>query len=518
MEGSARGRDDYEYEKVSPAEDDAANASGRLSLPTASFDARRDSVRIFETMADAKAAPPDRKFLYLAACIGNLASFVCGTALGWTSPEMPKLKALDDNPLGRILTPSEEGWVGAFLPLAAAIGPFAGGYLADAIGRKKTLLIGATPFILAYVLNIIATNVYYFFLSRFLCGLGVGIVFTSIPMYVGEIADDEVRGSLGAFMQLFIVIGLLFSYVFGPYLTVKIFNVVLLVPPVAFVLLFLFFVPESPYYLIQTDKTEEAEQALMKLRGSGRNVVQKEAELIRQQVEVDQRNKGGFLDIFKTRGLKMALMLSLGLVACQQLSGINIILFFAQDVFTAAGVSLAPEICTIIIGVVQILASGATPMLVEKWGKRFLLMLSGIGMGLSQGVMAYFFHLKDDKMEDISNIGWVPIVGLVVFIVAYCLGFGPLPWAVMGELFPGNIKSAASSATASGCWVLGFIVTRYFGNLTDLIGRSGSFGVFTGFCFIAALFVYKLLPETSGKSLQEIQDILNGKSKVEDHE
>ncbi|CAH1171153.1 unnamed protein product [Phaedon cochleariae] len=485
------GRDDYVYEKVPTA-----------GIGKAAIASDKDSVSIISNK--------DRKFLYFAASIANLASFVCGTALGWTSPEVPKMKAVEDNPIDHILTPTEEGWVGSLLPLAAAVGPFAGGYMTDAIGRKITLLISATPFILAYFLNIIATDLTYFFLSRFLCGLGVGIVFTSIPMYVGEIADDEVRGSLGAFMLLFMVIGMLFSYVFGPYLTFKTFNVVLLVPPTAFFLLFLFFIPESPYYLVQTNKIERAEQALMKLRRSGRSMARNEAELIRQQVEVDRRNKGGILDIFKIKGQTRALMLSVGLLVCQQLSGINIIIFFAQDIFTAADVSLAPEICTIIIGIVQILASGATSLLVEKLGKRFLLMLSGIGMGLSHGVMACFFHLKDDQMIDISGVGWVPIVSLVVFIVTYCLGFGSLPWAVMGELFPVNIKSAASAVTASGGCLLGFIVTRYFGNLTDMIGRSGTFGVFTICCFIASLLVYKLLPETTGKSFQEIQDILNG--------
>lgn len=412
--------------------------------------------------------------------------------------------------MGSPISKTEEGWIGSLLPLGAAIGPFAAGIAADTIGRKKTLLISAVPFIIAFILNIVATNVYYFFISRFLCGLSVGLVFTVLPMYIGEISDDEVRGSLGSLMQLFIVIGLLFSYSLGPYLSVQLFNIILLVPPVAFLVIFLFFIPESPYYLIQADNVDSAEESLMKLRAKSKYDVQKELETMKGLVQEAQQNKGNFFDIFKSRGLTMALFLSVSLVTLQQFSGINIILFYTQDIFTDAGVSLAPEICTIIVGIVQVGASGATPMLVERKGKRFLLLVSALGMGLSQGVLAYFFYLKDDKHSDVSAIGWVPIASLIVYMIAYCLGFGPLPWAVMGELFPGNIKSVASTATASGCWVLGFLLTNYFGIVAELIGKSGSFGIFSVCCFGAILFTYKLLPETTGKSLQEIQDILNG--------
>lgn len=442
----------------------------------------------------------------------NIASFFCGTAFGWTSPEIPKLKGYDDNPVGSPISPTEEGWVGSSLPLAAAIGPFAAGFMADKIGRKKTLLISAVPFVIAFVLNVIANNVFYFFASRFLCGIGVGIIFTVLPMYIGEIADDDVRGTLGSFMQLFIVLGLLFSYALGPFLSIKIFNIILIASPLLFLALFLFLIPESPYFLVQSKDIDGAEEALSKFRSKPVNSVQKEMETIKMQVEEAQENKGNFFDIFKSRGLTKALFLSVSLVTWQQFSGINVILFYTQDIFTDAGVSLAPAICTIIIGVVQIFGSGLTPILVERKGKRFLLILSGLGMAVAQAVLAFFFYLKDDKQSDVSAIGWLPIVSLIVYIFTYCFGFGPLPWAVMGELFPGNIKSVASTVTASVCWILGFLLTNYFGVVASMIGKSGSFGIFSVCCVIATAFVYHQLPETSGKSLQEIQDILNGNS------
>lgn len=449
---------------------------------------------------------PNLTFFFTA----NLASFICGTSFGWSSPEIPLLKNVTTSPLDYEITTSEEGWIGSFLPLAAAIGPLGGGVLADVIGRKTTLLVGTIPFIVAYILNVFATSVLFFYVSRFLCGLAVGIIFTTLPMYIGEIADDECRGSLGSFMQLFIVIGLLFSYALGPYMSIFLFNIILIVPPVLFLLLFFFFIPESPYFLLQAGKINEALGASIRLRGMNKSMVSKELEVMKVQVEQEQKNKGSFFDIFKSKGLRKAIMISVGLVTWQQLSGINIVLFFAQSIFTDAGVSLAPELCTIIIGIVQIFASGCTPLLVERWGKRFLLILSAIGMGIAQGVLAFFFYLKDDQKSDVSSLGWLPILSLIVYIITYCLGFGPIPWAVMGELFPGNVKSVASSATASMCWILGFLVTNYFGILTGLIGKSGCFGMFTACCFIAAAFVYKYVPETTGKNVHEIQYLLGG--------
>lgn len=329
-------------------------------------------------------------------------------------------------------------------------------------------------------------------------------------MYIGEISDDEVRGSLGSFMQLFIVIGLLFSYALGPYVSVRVFNIILLLPPIFFLIIFFVFIPESPYYLVLANDLDAAEDSLSQLRSKKRNSVQKELETIKVLVRDAQVNKASFFDIFKSRGLKMALFLSVGLVVWQQLSGINVVLFYAQEIFTDAGVSLPPEVCTILVGVVQIIGSALTPALVEKRGKRFLLMVSGVGMTISLGTLAGYFFIKDNQGGDVSVISWLPIVCLVLYIFTYCLGFGPLAWAVMGELFPGNIKTVASTVTASGCWFLGFLLTNFFGSLAEAIGKAASFGIFSLFCIWATMFVFKFLPETTGKSLQEIQDILSG--------
>ncbi|KAL1491545.1 hypothetical protein ABEB36_012126 [Hypothenemus hampei] len=450
-----------------------------------------------------------RLFLYIAACTANLAAFTCGITIGWSSPVIPKLQNATLTPLTEVVGPSEVGWIGSLLPLGATLGPFIAGVAADKIGRKRTLLLGNIPFIVGFLLNIVAKNVNYLLFSRLICGISVGITFTVLPMYVGEIAEDEVRGALGTYLQLFCVIGLLFSFVVGPYISVTLFNAACLLVPSTFLITFFFFIPESPYFLLQIQEDDEAEAALMKLRDRAIAMdVKTELDSMKRDIETAAANKGSFKEIFKSKGLTKAYILSNGLLFFQQMSGINVVLFFAQNIFQDAGVSLAPEICTIIIGVVQVAFSGVTAVIVDKYGKRLLLMISAIGMTISQGVLAYFFHLKDTDV-DVTALAWLPIVCVITYIISYCLGFGPIPWAIMGEMFPSHVKTVAVTVTSATCWFLAFLLTNYFGILVLQIGKAGSFGLFGTFCFLSLVFVYKFLPETSGKSLQEIQDMLN---------
>lgn len=271
-------------------------------------------------------------------------------------------------------------------------------------------------------------------------------------------------------------------------------------------------IPESPYFLIADGKEDEASSALMQIRSKTKLEVAKELEEMKRTVQESMENQGSFMDVFKTPGLRKALTLSVGLVALQQLSGINVILFYTETIFKKTGSTMSAALSTIIVGIVQVLASILTPIFADRMGKRFLLMTSALGMFLSEAILGYYFRMLKNK-EDVSSISWLPVMCLVVYIITYCLGFGPLPWAVMGELFPAHIKSSASTATASGCWFLGFILTKFFSTVSDVIGIDGSFWIFSGCCAFAFLFVYKFLPETSGKSLQEIQDILNGNTK-----
>ncbi len=223
------------------------------------------------------------------------------------------------------------------------------------------------------------------------------------------------------------------------------------------------------------------------------------------------RNKASPVDLVRSKGNLKALIASAGLIMFQQLSGINVVLFYTQDIFRDTGSDMKPEIATIIIGVVQVVASGLTPIVVKKLGKRIMLLVSAAAMCLSMGLMGLYFYLKENDPETASSISWLPIAALVIYIILYCLGFGPLPWAVLGEMFPSNVKSYASSVVASTCWILGFLITLFFSSLVAAVGSAWSFWLFTICCAAAIPFTFINVFETKGMSLQQIQDKLNGK-------
>lgn len=206
------------------------------------------------------------------------------------------------------------------------------------------------------------------------------------------------------------------------------------------------------------------------------------------------------------------MIISVGLLSFQQLSGINVVLFYSQSIFEKAGSSMDPAVATILVGIVQVLASCATPLVADRLGRKIILLFSAAGMAVGLGLLGLFFYLDHEKSPLAASLSWLPIVSLIGFVIVYCVGFGPLPWAVFGEMFPSNVKSVASSMVTSICWILGFAVTKWFSTIEIAIGSYGAFWLFGVCCVAAFLFTLILVMETKGLSLQQIQDKLNGRS------
>lgn len=270
--------------------------------------------------------------------------------------------------------------------------------------------------------------------------------------------------------------------------------------------------PESPYYLAGKGHKVNALKSLAYLRGqSSADTVKEEMYGIQKVVEESMANKASFKDLFINVGNRKALLITAGLVAFQQLSGINVVLFNAQSIFESAGTGLDPAIAAIIIGTVQVASSALTPILADRLGRKIILLISAAGMCLGLTALGAFFYMKLE-VEDISQVLWLPVPALVIYNIVYCIGFGPLPWAVAGEMFPPNVKSKAASIGTSTCWTLGFLVAYSYPSLAEL-GPHYAFWLFAIFCAAAFLFTLFVVMETKGLSLQEIQDRLNDEIK-----
>uniref|UniRef100_A0A182J8U1 Facilitated trehalose transporter Tret1 n=1 Tax=Anopheles atroparvus TaxID=41427 RepID=A0A182J8U1_ANOAO len=448
---------------------------------------------------------------FIAGVTVNIASIMVGTSLGWTSPSGPKLASIDTSPLETIPTTSESSWIGSLVAMGALIAPFAAAPLAEKFGRKMTLLGSSALFIVSWVLMLTAATVVQVLVGRFIQGLGVGFVMTVQTMYIGEIASNQYRGALGSLMQLCIVIGILYVYCVGPYVSFAGLQWACLAIPIVFDVTF-FFMPETPAFYIAKGDKERAIESLSYLRGKTVEGVQEEMQEITTTVEESLKNRGTLVDLLRNRGNVKALIICCGLITFQQLSGINVILFYSQNIFASTGTTMDSAVSTILVGVVQVLASGACPLIVDRLGRKPILLSSAGGMCVSLAAMGTYFYLKYTNSPSLGSLGWLPILSLIFFVTMYCVGFGPLPWAVLGEMFPANVKSVASSIVASTCWVFGFLILQFFADMDAALGSHWSFWIFGILCAVAFVFTFTLLIETKGLSLQEIQDKLNSKS------
>ncbi|KAJ0170753.1 hypothetical protein K1T71_013525 [Dendrolimus kikuchii] len=446
---------------------------------------------------------------YIIAGIANIAITCTGYSMGWTSPVNIKLNDTSLSPLEYKVTDDEISWIASLLTIGAIFGPFFGGFAASKIGRKWGLLSSVIPLLVGWVLIAFATNVGMIYAGRIFWGLAVGMLFTVSPMYCAEIATDEVRGALGSFLQVFVVIGFLLVYVVGPFSTYYVIAYVGLAFVAAFAILF-YFMPESPIYYLSKDDIDSAADCLATIRGKSRAGVQAELDKMAAEVKASMEKTATLADVFRGSNFK-AFYISCALVTFQQFSGINAVLFYMTTIFNAAGASLDSAIATIIIGTVQVLASLVTPLVVDRLGRRLLLLVSSCGTAVGLGLLAMFFILSDNGSPVAESIGFLPLLALILFIITYCWGLGPLPWAVMSELFPIEVKAIASPIATAYCWGLSFLVTRFFNPVVDAIGMGPAFLIFGVCCVISFFFTLFFVPETKGKSFQEIQLMLAGK-------
>ncbi|XP_972238.1 facilitated trehalose transporter Tret1 [Tribolium castaneum] len=446
-------------------------------------------------------------YLYLVASIANLLGFSTGNAIVWVAPVLPKLLSSADNPLGRVITHSEASWVAGLLPLGAIFGPFLAGKIADKIGRKKSLLVLALIKVGSLLITAYAHSIWLYYVSRFSIGVAIGTVFAVLPMYLAEIAQNHNRGTLACSMGVFIAIGFNFTFLLGPYLTIQNFSLVCLAPLAVFLPCFVILCPESPVFLATKHERKQLVKSLLKLRNQS---IETEIALL-ETSQNREPTTSGLTNLLKTKSLRKAFVISLGLISLQQSAGVSAIMSYLQTIFEATGSKFAPEICAMITGTFQVFGTVLASTIVDKAGRKILLLCSSAGMSVTLLLLAVYFYLQGHKFAVVAKLSWLPVLSLVVFILAFSFGLGPVPWAVMAEVFPASVRSLAASATSVTCFVNTFVVTVAFPSMALFCGMSNCFLIFAMICLVGTVFIYKVVPETKGRSLQEIQKLLEGK-------
>ncbi|XP_045497513.1 facilitated trehalose transporter Tret1 [Colias croceus] len=440
----------------------------------------------------------------LAAVAVSLGSMIVGFSSAYTSTALVSMQ----NDTSITVSEAQSSWIGGLMPLAALAGGVIGGPLVDLIGRRKTLLFTAFPFFIGWILIAAANVVHLILAGRAICGLCVGVGSLAFPVYLGETIQPEVRGTLGLFPTAIGNIGILISYIAGRYLDwsqLAYLGASLAIPFLALMLL----IPETPRWYISRGRTEEARKALQWLRGKNAKIDNEMRDIALSDAEIE--NASSVKELFNKKYLK-SISISLGLMAFQQLSGINAIIFYTVEIFKMSGSSVDPYLSTIIVGVVNFISTFISTALIDRAGRKMLLYISSVSMTITLILLGTFFYVRDVLNLDVTVVLWIPLTCLMLYLLAFSLAFGPIPWLMMGEILPAKIRGAAASICTAFNWLCSFIVTTTFHDIKSALGPWGTFWLFGCICFVSLFFVVFFVPETRGKSLEQIENKLTGRN------
>ncbi|KAL3723833.1 hypothetical protein ACJRO7_035928 [Eucalyptus globulus] len=427
-----------------------------------------------------------------------LGSAQFGFSCGYSSPTEEDI----ESDLG--LSVSQYSIFASLVNVGGMVGAVMSGQMAEHIGRKGSLMIAAVPNVLGWLAISFAKDSSFLYIGRLLGGYGVGIISYVVPVYIAEISPENMRGTLGSVNQLSITFGTLLAYLFGLFVNWRILAILgslpclILIPG-------LFFIPESPRWLAQMGLTQEFEASLQVLRGSDTDISLEVDEIKSCVASTDKTTTIRFAELKKKR-YWFPLMVGIGLLMLRQLSGINGVFFYSTTIFESAGIS-SSNVATVGLGAIQVLCTGVATCLPDKAGRRLLLIVSSSAMTLSLLFVAVVFYIESSASEDsqlYSIMGILSVVGLVAFVIAFSLGMGSIPWLIMSEILPANIKGHAGSMATLANWITTWVITLTANLLLDW-SAGGTFTIYAAVAACSAVFVILFVPETKGRTLEEIQ-------------
>jgi sugar porter (SP) family MFS transporter len=452
------------------------------------------------------------QFGYATGVINSPANFVmCGNT---TAPEN-QTEVLHPVPIEptepgffkECIAISDGGWgfVVAMFTVGGLIGGLSGGVIADIIGRRNLTWVNNLFFLIGYLLMSIFSNVYVLCVGRFFIGLGAGIASSVVPMYLSEISPIKLRGAIGVLPQLGIVIGILVSQLLSIPLSARpwqwrlLFGIFGVLPILQMALLPL--CPESPkWFLSKRANAVAAENALRRLR---RGDVSEEMEQEKKAQLGGRSDKVTFLQKCKAlfrRELWRPLIVGVGLQMCQQLSGVNVVFAFSTNIFETAGLAKYAALCTVLVGLVNVIATIVVIPLMDRLGRRTLLIIGEIGCAIFFGVLALSFILQHYQPQVFGIISVICVVG---FVISFAIALGPIPWLIISEIFPSDVRPLAVSIATTVNWTCNFVILLTFNYMKAGL-KQYTFLPYTGVIVISIVFTVTLVMETKGKTVEQI--------------
>jgi SP family galactose:H+ symporter-like MFS transporter len=433
----------------------------------------------------------------IAATGGLLFGFDTGVISG-ALPFMKEYWKLGDDSLE---------WVTTTVLIGAVLGAISSGKLSDYLGRKKMIIINAIIFVIGAVGCTYADSIQFLMAMRVIIGIAIGITSYVVPMYIAEIAPTRRRGAMVTLNQLMITIGILVSYItdyaLGNDANLQSWRWMFFVGlfPALILLIGMFFLPETPRWLISKNRWAEGEAVLNKVEDP--DLIQQTLTDLRRDIELD-KNQAGSREILKP-WLRPALIITVGIFFFQQFSGVNTIIYYSPIIFKMAGIvsNTASIVPAIIIGTVNVLACFVSVILLDKVGRRKLYMIGIWGMIPSLALLGICFHFKEALGVSLPIFAVLSIVCYIIFIA---ISLAPLGWLLISEVFPLNVRGVGMSIGSLSHWGFNAIVAFTFFKLVNAFGVSETFFFYSGICLIGMFWGRYYIPETKGKSLEEIEE------------
>jgi sugar porter (SP) family MFS transporter len=441
-----------------------------------------------------KAEEDGRHFVYLASAISALGGMLFGYDIGVISGAILFIKT--DFPL----SPSLEEIVVSSVLLGSLVGAMLGGILADRLGRRRLLIITAVVFGLGAIGAALAPDTAWLIAARVVAGTAIGIASFVAPLYISEIAPVEIRGKLVSINQVAltsgIVISYLIDYAFAGSQAWRWMFALAVIPAAAFGV-GLMFIPNSPRWLVGCGHVDQARAVLQRIRGPEQ--VESELSAIRHSVAQQKEHWSELLGPL----LRPAMIVGVGLAIAQQITGINTVIYYAPTIFKFAGLSSASVaiLASVGVGVVNVVLTVVAMQLIDRVGRRPLLLVSLAGMALGLFVLGLAFSLPQLS----GSLGWIAVASLMVYVGSFAVGLGPVFWLILSEIYPLRIRGRAMSVGTVANWSANLIVALSFLTLTQVLGKPATFWLYGIVSVGSWLFAFFLVPETKGRSLEEIE-------------
>lgn len=408
------------------------------------------------------------------------------------------------------LSPTMQGIVVAIVLAGAACGASVAGFLSDKLGRRRVILTAAVLFVFGALLSAIAQGVGLLLIGRFLVGLAIGVASMLTPLYLAEIAPAKDRGAVVSLNQLCITLGILVSYLVGFALAGvgEGWRWMLALGAIPGIILWIgmLILPESPRWLAGHDRLQEAGSVLRTLRGT-ENVTAELNEL-RANVAREQQQVTSWSELLSAR-LRRPLVIGIGLAMFQQITGINTVIYFAPEIFQSAGLSSAATsiLATAGVGTVNVIMTIVAIRLIDRAGRRQLLIWSLGGMAATLLILAGAFAVGAS-----GSLAWIAVGSVAVYVGFFAIGLGPVFWLLISEIFPLALRGRAMSLATVANWGFNLIVSATFLDIVNAIGSAGAFVSYAVLSLVALAFVFAIVPETKGHSLEKIESDLEGQA------